>query len=161
MKGYQHTLKLLIFGANSSRQLILIIEITNDLNKKLRGSKYSFEIDKDYKKIIEVCSKFLSKSGGSTIPKHMEKISLYYKIPIFTPSSKIELIRQNNKIYTDLQPVGEGSYASVFKYKDPFYEKSFILKRAKNDLNDKELQRFKREFDEMKKNVFTIYCRGV
>ena len=30
-----------------------------------------------------------------------------------------------------------------------FYNKFFVLKRAKNDLNDKESERFKREFDVM------------
>lgn len=36
-----------------------------------------------------------------------------------------------------------------FRYRDEFYNKYFVLKRAKNDLNDKELERFKREFDVM------------
>lgn len=43
----------------------------------------------------------------------------------------------------------KGSYAKVFRYRDEFYNKFFVLKRAKNDLNDKELERFKREFDVM------------
>ena len=34
-------------------------------------------------------------------------------------------------------------------YKDEFYHKYFALKRANNDLDDKEKLRFKREFEEM------------
>jgi eukaryotic-like serine/threonine-protein kinase len=48
-----------------------------------------------------------------------------------------------------LRMIGEGSYAKVFRYRDEFYNKYFVLKRAKNDLDDKELERFKREFDVM------------
>ena len=48
-----------------------------------------------------------------------------------------------------MKSIGEGSYAKVFRYTDEFYKRDFVLKRAKSDLNEKELQRFKREFEEM------------
>lgn len=61
----------------------------------------------------------------------------------------------------DLQLIGNGSYANVFKFKDDFYNKSFALKRAKKDLNEKELERFKLEFKEMQeidsKYVLEVY----
>ena len=38
----------------------------------------------------------------------------------------------------------------MYYYKDNFYDKKIVLKRAKKDLTDKELERFKREFDELK-----------
>ncbi|AQX56255.1 protein kinase domain-containing protein [Priestia flexa] len=47
--------------------------------------------------------------------------------------------------------IREGSYARVHKYKDEYYNRPFVIKKALKDLNDKELQRFRREFDEMKK----------
>lgn len=49
----------------------------------------------------------------------------------------------------NLSYIGEGSYAKVFKYKDKFYKKTFVLKRAKKDLDSKELARFKLEFEQM------------
>lgn len=52
-------------------------------------------------------------------------------------------------IYAGMRAIGEGSYARVFRYTDPFYQKDFVLKRAKPDLDEKEIQRFKREFEEM------------
>lgn len=52
-------------------------------------------------------------------------------------------------IYAGMKSLGEGSYARVFKYTDDFYKKDFVLKRAKPDLNEKELARFKREYEEM------------
>lgn len=45
--------------------------------------------------------------------------------------------------------IGEGSYALVYKFKDELYNKHFVLKRAKPSLDSKELERFKREFEEM------------
>lgn len=62
----------------------------------------------------------------------------------------IEIQNLSDKLYSTLKLIGEGSYAQVFKYKDPFYNKTFALKRAKKDLNVKELERFKREFEQMK-----------
>ena len=56
----------------------------------------------------------------------------------------------NEPVYAGMKGLGEGSYARVFRYTDPFYQKDFVVKRAKPDLNEKELQRFKREFEEMK-----------
>lgn len=62
----------------------------------------------------------------------------------------IEIQHLSDKLYSSLKLIGEGSYAQVFKYKDPFYNKTYALKRAKKDLNSKELERFKREFEQMK-----------
>lgn len=62
---------------------------------------------------------------------------------------KIKLESQSNK-HANLHLIGEGSYALVYYYKDDFYDKKIALKRAKKDLTSKELERFKREFDELK-----------
>lgn len=62
---------------------------------------------------------------------------------------QIVVKHSNDAIYANMRLIGEGAYAQVFKYKDEFYQKSFALKRAKNDLDDKEKLRFKREYEEM------------
>lgn len=61
----------------------------------------------------------------------------------------IVITHNSDAIYTGMKSIGEGSYARVFRYTDEFYHKDFALKRAKPDLDEKELARFKREFDEM------------
>lgn len=61
----------------------------------------------------------------------------------------IDISHSTDTIYAEMKSLGEGSYAKVFRYKDDFYHKDFVLKRAKSDLNEKELVRFRREFDEM------------
>ena len=52
-------------------------------------------------------------------------------------------------LYASMKLIGEGAYAQVFRYHDEFYHKDFALKRAKLDLDEKELERFKREFEQM------------
>lgn len=61
----------------------------------------------------------------------------------------IVLSHTADKIYAAMRSLGEGSYARTFRFTDDFYHKDFVLKRAKSDLSEKELVRFRREFDEM------------
>ena len=67
-----------------------------------------------------------------------------------------------SNISASLKLIGGGSYANVFKYKDTFYNKYFVLKRAKKDLSTKEIERFKREFKEMQEfsspYILEVYC---
>ena len=150
------------FWADQSRQLISSIEITLGLYNTLKGTQYAFEIDDYYFDIIKKCRDFLSASGGSTLPAHMQQIELYYTIPIFKTSLSITVDNTPAKNSFELKQIGSGSYAHVYKYKDTFYNKLFVLKRAKKDLNDKELARFKREFDEMQEfsspYILEVYC---
>ena len=92
---------------------------------------------------------FFQESGGSEIPDDLPKFNIIEYDPIFYMSEIITVPSINNDNNFELKMIGEGSYAKVFRYRDEFYNKFFVLKMAKNDLNDKELERFKREFDVM------------
>ena len=138
------------FWADPSRKLIKTIEITLGIYNALKNDKLAFEINEYYFTLIKKCRDFLSNSGGSTLPPHMEKIELYYTIPIFVPNSTITVENPQTALSFSLKQIGSGSYANVFKYKDTFYDRYFVVKRAKKELTEKELDRFKREFDEMK-----------
>lgn len=91
----------------------------------------------------------MQESGGSEIPDDLPKFNIIEYDPIFYMSEIITVPSINNDNNFELKMIGEGSYAKVFRYRDEFYNKFFVLKRAKNDLNDKELERFKRGFDVM------------
>ncbi len=67
----------------------------------------------------------------------------------FRETNCIEIKTPKGKNSYNLSFIGEGSYANVFKYKDEFYNRFFVLKRAKKELDSKELKRFKLEFEEM------------
>lgn len=131
--------------AQDSRNLITCIESVNTMYNKFKNTEAAFEVDSYYKEIFLKCQNFLSKSGGSLIPPNIEKIDIYYKKPIFL-NNKISIITRTHKNYYNRKLIGEGSYAKVYRYKDEFYDKKFIVKVAKNDLSEKELERFKQEF---------------
>lgn len=137
------------FWAEPSRDLIFIIELTISLQSSLKKTKWAFSVDEYYDSLIRQCRIFLSKSGGSAIPPHMEKVELCYVEPIFHLTESVVINGEIHSYIANLKQIGEGSYANVYKYKDKFYNRYFVLKRAKSNLDEKELQRFKREFEEM------------
>ena len=137
------------FWAAPSRELIFLIELTLSLQGSLKKTEWSFSIDEYYDSLIKQCRDFLSNSGGSVIPPNMKKVTLCYVEPIFHLTESIVVNNVNQPSVANLKNIGEGSYAIVFKYRDDFYKKDFVLKRAKSDLNEKELVRFKREYEQM------------
>ncbi|MCD8024698.1 MAG: protein kinase family protein [Candidatus Gastranaerophilales bacterium] len=138
------------FWADPSRELIDTIDKIETLQHRLKNSEYSFQIEEYNQSVINKCNEFLSSSGGSTIPEHMKKIELYYAVPIFIKTNTVSIEHPNNKSVSNLIPIGEGSYALTYKYHDNYYSRDFVIKRAKKDLSEKELKRFKQEFEIMK-----------
>lgn len=136
------------FWADPSRELIQTIEIIKDLERSLKESEFSFGISDYYSAKISFCNSFLKKSGGSSIPPNTEKLELYYTIPIFF--KRLSVVSSNKDTFYDLKLIGEGSYAHVYKYFDVFYQRNFALKRAKKELDSKEILRFRREYDQMR-----------
>jgi len=137
------------FWAEPSRELIFVIEFTISLQGILKKTEWAFTIEEYYDAVIKKCRDFLSNSGGSKIPPHMKKVELYYLDPIFLLTESVKVTSERSSFVANLKPIGQGSYAHVFKYKDEYYNHFFVLKRAKTDLNEKERIRFRREFDEM------------
>jgi len=141
--------KNLHFLAGQSRDLIWWIKFYKELEYNLRNSIYAFELNEDYKKLIEDSLVFLVNSGGSSITEDFKIITILNYNPIFKLKSTIT-IPNNPNTYTK-KLIGEGSYARVFKYKDEFYDKNVVIKRAKiNELDSKEMERFRKEFITMK-----------
>ena len=124
------------FWADPSRELIFIIELTISLQGSLKKTEWSFSVDEYYDDLIKQCREFLSNSGGSNIPPHMNKITLCYVEPIFNLTESVVVSSESHSFVSNLKPIGNGSYANVFRYTDEFYHRDFVLKRAKNDLNE-------------------------
>lgn len=139
------------YTANESRELIYWIDQIQEIQSNLKGTELQFEVVPDYLKVLSKCNEFLQSSGGSPIPKSVQKVQLILIEPIFIVGKLIEIIRKDVASTFTIKQIGEGSYAQVFKYKDDYYNRFFVIKRAKSDLNDKERERFKREFIEMDK----------
>lgn len=139
------------YWADESRDLLVIIEIMFDLYNNLKDTKYAFEIEEYYMSFFYECRDFLSKSGGSELPPNHEKIMLYYVKPLFSMVDEVQVSTPESEFHAELRLIGRGSYAQVFKYTDKFYDKEYVLKRALKDLEAKELARFRKEYDIMKK----------
>lgn len=137
------------FWAVPSRKLIFAIDTVLGMQRTLKNSEYAFEIVDYYKEVFRKCEAFLSNSGGSQIPPNMEKIEIYYTLPIILPSNTIKINSGHSEKNIELKLIGEGSYAQVFSFFDDYYSRKFVLKRAKKDLNKKEVERFKQEFEQM------------
>ena len=150
------------FWAEPSRDLIKRIEIIFSLVSSLKETPLAFQIDPYYLDLLTRCRDFLSSSRGISLPPNMAKVELYYTLPIFLPLSSITISHKQQDFTFDLKLIGSGSYANVYKYKDTFYNRPFILKRAKKELTDKEVARFKREFDVMNDlsspYILEVYC---
>lgn len=125
--------------ADDSRQLILAINSIRDLKGTVKDTEYDFDIVKYYSDLLEKCITFLSGSGGSSLPPHMNKIDIFYKDKIFIKKDCVCIDRPALSQNFQIQQIGSGSYATVFSYEDSFYNKKFAIKRAKKDLIIKNL----------------------
>lgn len=71
------------YWAEESRGLIKCVDVTFQLQKALYNTSLSFKVEKYYYTLLLKCKEFLHQFQGSTIPPHMDKVELYYTIPIF------------------------------------------------------------------------------
>lgn len=71
------------FPANSSRELIFIIEKIDEIKDVLIDTDFSFEIDSYYLSVINYCKKILKPKAGSSIDRNTDKIEIYINKPIF------------------------------------------------------------------------------
>lgn len=135
------------YKAEDSRALKDLIEKEESLRAGLSNSEFSYSINSRYETLLKECKKFLQKSGGSDVPEDIPTFDISLDEPIFKlqQTIKLEVLK-----HTFLKQLGSGSYATVYKYEDINYNTIFALKRAKQNLTEKELKRFKTEFETMK-----------
>lgn len=138
------------FTADDSRTLLRLIDEIEDITSALQATTYVFKLDSYYQEVIDECNDFLQESGGSLIPNNFEKVDII-ETTIFKQENSIQPPVASTTSYTLTGPIGQGSYAAVYKYKDDFYERVFAVKRAHTNLSEEERERFKREFEEMQK----------
>ena len=134
------------FNAEDSRQLIYLIDEIGDAQQLLKHVAIEFAVGEYYEQVLESCSQFLVEAYGSTIPDEFERVRLVKYEPVFLlPDTHVRMA--NRRESYELHMIDEGAFAFVYRYDDPEYGIPFALKRAKRDLDEKELIRFRREFD--------------
>ena len=138
------------YWADLSRKLLACINIVDRLSKISELKNIGFTVDKEYGEIFQKCNQFLKEYNGSYIPTDMEQNEIKYELPIFFIGDTINKKSGGVESGFKLFPIGEGAYAQDFKYFDDFYDKYFAVKRARTDLDAKELDRFYKEYEVMK-----------
>lgn len=140
------------FHAQDSRDLLELMDAIEQLCAQCKATEYAFTISNSkYANALKQCRKFVVKSGGSTIPENFQPIEIVDLVPIFSLTDSISIKSNHQVAHIQLKPIGEGSYARVYSYIDSTYDIPVVLKRAKQGLNAKELDRFQQEYDVLKK----------
>ncbi len=134
------------FNADPSRYLLALISFYERMKAQLIKHGIDVICDENYEMQFNECKKILEVSGGSAIPKDFEEILIKDDEPIFTLGNTIKLKTANDIHKVPLKVIGEGSYATVLKFKDPNYNIHLVKKQAKKNLTEKELVRFKNEY---------------
>lgn len=141
------------YWADNSRDLLALIdELETDLYT-LKRSGVEVDLIDSYQDALDRCRPWLSPSGGSQVPEDFEPIEVVAYEQVFVSAlSSVKLEKQQTRV--ELKMVGSGSYANVYSYVDPDYGIKFAVKRAKRGLDARELERFKQEFDILRKLSF-------
>lgn len=141
------------YWAEPSRDLIRLIKDLNEELYSLKRIGVEVSFDKSYQDALDRCEPWLSISGGSAVPNDFEQINIIKHEPVFR--RELDSVRLKKKVESlKLSMIGEGSYANVYSYVDPDYGIKFAVKRAKRGVSDRDLIRFKQEFDVLKRLSF-------
>lgn len=138
------------YPAEDSRQLIRCIDMLRNLCSISQQTETPIQFESYYDGVLKNCRTFLQSSYGSDIPLQMEEVVLYYTMPVLTPATNLSVSR-STLTNASLTLVGRGSYAEAYVYEDTFLHKKFIVKRVLKTLSDDEVERFRREFEVMKR----------
>jgi eukaryotic-like serine/threonine-protein kinase len=137
------------YWADPSRDLITLIDEINTDLYELKRAGVDVTFNPTYQEALDRCEPWLSPSGGSAVPEDFEQIKIIKFEQVFTrQTDSIRLVNRSETV--KLTMVGEGSYAHVYSYVDPEYGIKFAIKRAKGDISERDLARFKQEFEVMK-----------
>ena len=141
------------YWAENSRDLLALIdEIEADLHT-LKRAGVEVELVDSYQGALDRCRPWLSPSGGSAVPEDFEPIEVVGYEQVFEYAAKSVKLKKSEAA-VDLVMVGTGSYAHVYSFVDPDYGIKFAVKRAKRGLDERDMQRFKQEFEVLKKLSF-------
>ncbi|KIU03053.1 serine/threonine-protein kinase [Frigoribacterium sp. MEB024] len=136
------------FNAEQSRDLIDLIEEIREVRGSLGKIGIDIRVREDYQRVLNECSAFLVVSGGSPIPESFAKIDIDRFDPVFVSNAWQPPTKTSTPPKKTM--VGEGSYAIVYKYTDETYGFPVAVKVGKKNLDERELSRFKAEFQKMK-----------
>ncbi|MGH0542140.1 protein kinase domain-containing protein [Bacillus cereus] len=138
------------YNARESLTLYTLIADLQKIQDNLIDTSFDFEIDPYYSEIFRSFKAFLQTSGGTSIPLYIPPVKVQELNSIFSLKTGLKVERTNGILTFPTEEIGEGSYATVYKFTDTFYNKEFAYKKAHVTLESDEKERFYREFEVMK-----------
>ncbi|CAM4313159.1 protein kinase domain-containing protein [Bacillus wiedmannii] len=138
------------YNAQQSAELYTLIADLQKIQDNLIDTSFDFEIDSYYSELFRSFKAFLQTSGGTAIPLYVPPVKVQELNPIFTLKTGLKVERPNGLLTLPTEEIGAGSYAAVYKFTDPLYNKEFAYKKAHTTLEADEKERFYREFEVMK-----------
>jgi tRNA A-37 threonylcarbamoyl transferase component Bud32 len=138
------------YWAESSRNMLALLGELDDALGCLKAAGLEVVFAEGYRAAVAGCRPWLSQSNGSTVPEGFEQITLVKFEPVFTRPETSVMLR-NRRRTAQLKMIGEGSYAILYSFTDPDYGIKFAVKRAKKDLGERDMHRFKQEFEVLKR----------
>ncbi|PFN32010.1 hypothetical protein COJ60_21980 [Bacillus cereus] len=138
------------YNTDESRTLYTLISDLKTIQDNLIDTPFDFELDSYYSEFFERCKMFLQTSGGTQIPHYIQRVDIQEIRPIFTLKAGLTIKRSDGILTFPIEEIGSGSYATVYKFTDPLYDKEFAYKKAHTTLKTEEKVRFYREFEIMK-----------
>lgn len=141
------------YWAANSRELIALIDELGETIGTLRRAGFDISFRDDYSEAVKRCEPWLSSSGGSEVPEDFKLIEIIKYEPVFVRADMMARLKKQSTA-VKLRLIGEGSYAQVFSYVDPDYGIKFAIKRAKKNLDERDMHRFREEFRILKRLSF-------
>lgn len=138
------------YNAKQSVELYTLIADLQKIQDNLIDTSFDFEIDSYYSEIFRSFKAFLQTSGGTPIPLYVPPVKVQELNPIFTLKTGLKVERPTGVLTFPTEEIGVGSYATVYKFTDPLYNKEFAYKKAHTTLTTEEKVRFYREYEVMK-----------
>ena len=140
------------YRADDSRTFLQLIGTLNEFDETVR-TKLGNELTTSPPELLSQLRSygdFLRDMEGSEIPPGTKKLNTYYldKMAVFSLKNPPVNITDDRK-GRDLQQVGKGSYATVFKFHNRDTGELLALKRVKDGLSPQEMERFKLEYETM------------
>lgn len=140
--------------ADASRTFLQLIETLKEFDYTVRaqlGNELRTSPPELFSQLRSYCD-FLCDTGGSTIPYETKKLNTYCLKNMAVFSLKDPPVSSTAEHSgRDLHPVGQGSYATVFKFHNRDTGELLALKRIKTNQSQQVIERFKLEYETMHK----------
>lgn len=140
------------FNADNSRNLLGLIDLLTEARTLLNKAGHSLTMTPEYQRVIENAPAWLVDSGGSPIPEGFTPVEVESYAPVFSLGDQAVSVSDSHIV--KLTPIGEGAFALVHRFTDPNYGMTLARKKLKPGADDREKERFRREFELMKELQF-------